>query len=42
MKLTAKDIAERYNTNVNRIYYYLKKVLGDKVRILLCMMKRLF
>lgn len=32
MKLTAKDIAERYNTNVNRIYYYLKKVLGDNYK----------
>lgn len=32
MKSTAKDIAERYNTNVNRIYYYLKKVLGDNYK----------
>ena len=32
MKSTAKDIAERYNTNVNRIYYYLKIVLGDNYK----------
>lgn len=32
MKLTVKDIAERYNTSVSRVYYYLNKVIDDSYK----------